>query len=122
MKLQYSASANNYLSKGKRHVTPVASFFVQSCWHCRCTFGVLSYIRQAEPLLAADTDPWLGLKFGVATYTLRELPLEETIAAVKRVGLKYVSIKNVKNHIDLSHSQEERKARAQKMRDAGWCR
>ncbi len=66
-----------------------------------------------------DADPWLGLKVGVATYTLRELPIEEAILGVKRVGLKYVSIKNVKNHIDLSHSSEERKRRAQMFRDAG---
>ncbi len=68
---------------------------------------------------AADADPWLGLKVGVATYTLRELPIEEAIKGVKRVGLKYVSIKNVKNHIDVSHSSEERKQRAGMFRDAG---
>jgi inosose dehydratase len=68
---------------------------------------------------AEDADPWLGLKVGVATYTLRELPIEEAIQGVKRVGLKYVSIKNVKNHIDLSHASEERKQRAQMFRDAG---
>ena len=66
-----------------------------------------------------DADPWHGLKVGVATYTLRELPIEETILGVKRVGLKYVSIKNVTNHIDLSHSSEERKRRAKMFRDAG---
>ncbi len=66
-----------------------------------------------------EGDPWRGLKIGVATYTLRELPIEEAISAVKRVGLKYVSIKNVKNHIDLSHTPEERKQRAQMFRDAG---
>jgi len=66
-----------------------------------------------------EADPWLGLKAGVATYTLRELPIEEAIKATQRVGLKYVSIKNVKNHIDLSHSSEERKRRAQMFRDAG---
>jgi len=66
-----------------------------------------------------ESDPWLGLKVGVATYTLRALPIEEAIQGVKRVGLKYVSIKNVKNHIDLSHSAEERKRRAQMFRDAG---
>lgn len=76
--------------------------------------GQLPVLRAAE-----DVDPWMGLKFGVATYTLRELPLEEAIKGVKRVGLKYVSIKNVKNHIDLSHSSEERKARAAQMREAG---
>lgn len=64
-------------------------------------------------------DPWRGLKVGVATYTLRELPIEEAIAGVQQVGLTYVSIKNVKNHIDLSHSSAERKRRAQQFRDAG---
>ncbi|MFO1066564.1 MAG: sugar phosphate isomerase/epimerase [Pirellulales bacterium] len=80
-----------------------------------------SAVRYVPAAQSAEgpADPWHGLKFGVATYTLRELPLEETIKAVKRVGLKYVSIKNVKNHIDLSHSSEERKARAKQMRDAG---
>ncbi len=66
-----------------------------------------------------EVDPWLGLKIGVATYTVRELPIEEAIKAVQRVGLKYVSIKNVKNHIDLSHTTEERKQRAQMFKDAG---
>ena len=70
-------------------------------------------------LAAEDADPWRGLKVGVATYTLRELPIEEAIQAVKRVGLKYVSIKNVKNHIDLSHTSEQRRQRAQMFRDAG---
>src|SRR5437868_1046878 len=68
---------------------------------------------------AEEADPWLGLKVGVATYTLRELPIEEAIKSVTRVGLKYVSIKNVKNHIDLSHTPEQRKERAQMFRDAG---
>ena len=66
-----------------------------------------------------EADPWLGLKIGVATYTFRELPIEEAIKGVQRVGLKYVSIKNVKNHIDLSHTVEERKQRAQLFKDAG---
>jgi inosose dehydratase len=73
----------------------------------------------AQTATAADADPWRGLKVGVATYTLRDLPIEEAIKGVKRVGLKYVSIKNVKNHIDLSHPSEERKRRAQMFRDAG---
>jgi inosose dehydratase len=66
-----------------------------------------------------EADPWLGLKIGVATYTVRELPIEEAIKAIQRVGLKYISIKNVKNHIDLSHTSEERKQRAQMFKDAG---
>ncbi len=72
-----------------------------------------------NPADAPATDPWRGLKVGVATYTLRELPIEAAIAGVQQVGLKYVSIKNVRNHIDLTHSSEERKQRAQMFRDAG---
>jgi inosose dehydratase len=67
----------------------------------------------------AMTDPWRGLKIGVATYTFREWPIEETIKGLQRVGMKYISIKNVKNHIDLSHTSEERKQRAQMFRAAG---
>jgi inosose dehydratase len=66
-----------------------------------------------------ESDPWMGLKMGVASYSLRELPIEQAIEGIKRVGLKYVSIKNVKNHIDITHSTEERKQRAQMFRDAG---
>ncbi len=73
----------------------------------------------AQTTSAGAADAWRGLKVGVATYTLRDLPIEDAIKAVKRVGLKYVSIKNVKNHIDLSHTSEQRKERAQMFRDAG---
>jgi inosose dehydratase len=90
--------------------------------------GALATAIRAVPLVSAvaaqqpageAVDPWMGLKVGVATYTLRELPIEEAIKGVTRVGLKYVSIKNVKNHIDLSHPTEERKRRAEMFREAG---
>jgi inosose dehydratase len=73
----------------------------------------------ADPAASGESDSWQGLKMGVATYTLRDMPIEIAIQGIKRVGLKYVSIKNVKNHIDVSHSSEERKRRAQMFRDAG---
>ncbi|MGH9755995.1 MAG: sugar phosphate isomerase/epimerase family protein, partial [Blastocatellia bacterium] len=81
--------------------------------------AVIPSVNLASLAAPEEADPWRGLKIGVATYTLRELPIEEAIKAVKRVGLKYISIKNVKNHIDLSHTPEERKQRAQMFRDAG---
>jgi inosose dehydratase len=79
----------------------------------------LPFTSFAAPATAVESDPWHGLKVGVATYSLRDLPIEEAIKGVKRVGLKYVSIKNVKNHIDLSHTTEQRKERAQMFREAG---
>jgi sugar phosphate isomerase/epimerase len=70
---------------------------------------------------AADTgrgsDPWQGLKVGIATYTLNKFPMETAIQYVKRVGLHYVSIKDV--HLPLKSSASERKAVAQKFLDAG---
>ncbi len=74
-----------------------------------------------ETLLAqtADPNPWRGLKVGVATYTFREWPIEKCIEGVKRAGLQYVSIKNHNNHVNITHTPEERKQRAQMFRDAG---
>jgi len=82
-------------------------------------FASITDLAQQSGTHPADPNPWRGLKIGVATYTFREWPIEQCIAGVKRVGLQYVSIKNVENHIDLSHTPEERKARAKMFRDAG---
>lgn len=62
-------------------------------------------------------DPWHGLKIGVATYSLRTLPLDDAIKALQRCGLKYISIKDV--HLAMKTTADERKAIAKKFRDAG---
>lgn len=62
-------------------------------------------------------DPWKGLKMGVASYSLRKLPLEGAIAAIRRVGLNYVSIKDM--HLPLRSSSEERRAVVAKFKAAG---
>jgi inosose dehydratase len=64
-----------------------------------------------------DEDPWRGLKVGVASYSLRKLPLEAAIKAIQRVGLKYVSIKDF--HLAMKSTAEERRAVTQKFKDAG---
>lgn len=61
--------------------------------------------------------PWRGLKVGVASYTLRKLPLEAAIKAIQRVGLHYVSIKDF--HLPMKSTAEERRAVAQKFKEAG---
>jgi len=66
---------------------------------------------------APNADRWRGLKVGVASYTLRKLPLDAAIAVIRRVGLEYVSIKDA--HLSLKSSQKERRAVAQKFKDAG---
>lgn len=65
----------------------------------------------------AKADSWRGLKIGVASYTMRKFPLEVAIKGIQRVGLHYVSIKDF--HLSLRSTTEERKAVAQKFKDAG---
>jgi sugar phosphate isomerase/epimerase len=71
--------------------------------------------RRGEAATLADG--WRGLKAGVASYTLRKLPLDAAIAAIQRVGLSYVSIKDF--HLPLKSTAEERRAVAAKFKAAG---
>ncbi|HZS09716.1 MAG TPA: sugar phosphate isomerase/epimerase [Blastocatellia bacterium] len=81
--------------------------------------GAESVVPAAAPVAAPNGDPWHGLKVGAASYSVRNLQLDDAIKAIQRVGLKYVSIKNVKTHVDLNSTTEQRRAVAQKFRDAG---
>jgi inosose dehydratase len=65
----------------------------------------------------APADPWRGLKVGVASYTLRKMPLDAAIKAIQRVGLRYVSIKDF--HLPLNSTSDERRAVAAKFKAAG---
>lgn len=71
----------------------------------------------AAAAAAAPADSWHGLKVGVASYTLRKLPLDAAIRAIQRTGLQYVSIKDF--HLPLKSTQEERRAVVRQFRDAG---
>jgi len=64
-----------------------------------------------------SADPWRGFKVGVASYTLRKLPLAAAITAIQRVGLRYVSIKDF--HLALNSTTDERKAVAVRFKEAG---
>jgi sugar phosphate isomerase/epimerase len=77
--------------------------------------------RAASLVPIAETsvngDPWHGLKVGVASYTLRKMPLDAAIKAIQRVGLSYVSIKDF--HLPMKTTADERRAAVQKFKDAG---
>lgn len=73
---------------------------------------------EQKPAVQVDkSQPWHGLKVGVASYTFKQAKLEPTIAAIKRVGLAYVSIKDF--HLPLRSTADERKEVAKAFRDAG---
>lgn len=72
----------------------------------------------ATTLAAAEaSDPWKGLKVGIASYTYSKLPLEKAVDGIRRLGVHYVSIKD--SHLPLKSSAEQRKEVAQKFKDAG---
>ena len=64
-----------------------------------------------------DDDPWAGFKFGIASYTFRKMSVDDTIKALKRLNLRYISIKDF--HLSLTSTAAERKAVIQKFTDAG---
>ena len=69
-------------------------------------------------LAATETpDPWRGLKVGIASYSFHKLSLDDAIRGVRRVGVKYVSIKDV--HLPLKSTTEQRQEVVRKFRDAG---
>jgi inosose dehydratase len=79
--------------------------------------GLRAQAPPAGAVAGNKTDPWRGFKAGVASYTLRKMPLEDAIKAIQRVGLRYVSIKDF--HLALNSTAEERKAVARRFREAG---
>lgn len=71
----------------------------------------------AQPPATGHSDPWLGLKVGIASYTFSKLPLDVTIQGIRRVDVHYVSIKEA--HLPLKSTAEQRKAVVAKFKEAG---
>lgn len=76
-------------------------------------------VASAEVVLKKPSEPFKGLKVGVATYTFTQQfkTAEEAIKGVQRVGLSYCSIKDV--HLPFKSTTEERKATVEKFKAAG---
>jgi len=56
-------------------------------------------------------------ELGLASYTLREFNLEDTLAMTKRVGLKYICFKSM--HLPLDSTPTQIRETVQKVKDAG---
>jgi len=56
-------------------------------------------------------------ELGLASYTLREFKLEDTLAMTKRVGLKYICFKSM--HLELHSTPEQIRTTVRKVKDAG---
>lgn len=62
-------------------------------------------------------DPFDGLKVGVASYSLRNFKLDQAIAMTKKLGVKYITLKDM--HLPLASTTDERKEARKKIDDAG---
>src|SRR5262249_13401146 len=77
----------------------------------------LSHRANAAAPDSSSGDAFRGLKVGIASYTFSRFPLEETIDAIRTIGVHYVSIKEA--HLPLKSTAAQRKVVAQQFRDAG---
>jgi sugar phosphate isomerase/epimerase len=64
-----------------------------------------------------DDKQFHGLRVGVCSYSLRAFPLAEALQDIKRVGVRYLSLKEV--HLPLSSTPEQRKQVRQQAEDLG---
>lgn len=65
-------------------------------------------------LTIRTSGPMEDFKIGIASYTFRKLSLEDTIKAMQRLNLHYISIKDL--HLALTSTTDERKNAIQKLR------
>jgi inosose dehydratase len=72
-----------------------------------------------DPKLAArqPAPDFHGLKVGLASYSTRELSVDDTIACCRRAGIRYICIKDV--HLKMTSTPEERKQLRAKFQDSG---
>jgi sugar phosphate isomerase/epimerase len=67
-------------------------------------------IGPLAPLAAIPTDSdeqFHGLRVGAASYSLRSFPLDQALQDIKRLGVKYLSLKEV--HLPLTSTPDQRK-------------
>lgn len=71
----------------------------------------------AVPPEATDDKQFRGLRVGVCSYSLRSFPLAETLQAIHRLGVRYLSLKDV--HLPLTSTPDQRKEVRQQAQDLG---
>lgn len=80
-----------------------------------------SAVRPLESFAAApsptDDKQFHGLRVGVASYSLRSFPATDALQDIKRLGVRYVSLKDV--HLPLTSTPDQRKQLRQQAADLG---
>jgi len=80
--------------------------------------GAVTSFTGSEVTAAQDQNPRKQrFKLGLASYTLRKFDMDKTLAMTKRVGLKYICIKNY--HLPLDSTPKRISEVVTKVKDAG---
>lgn len=88
-------------------VVGVGAASLAGAGHCQAQVGSTAKERKGKP----------KFELGLASYTLRQFKLEETLAMTKRVGLKNICFKSM--HLPLDSTPAQIRATVQKVKDAG---
>jgi len=81
---------------------------------CSAIRPMLSF---AQTPAGNDDKQFHGLRVGACSYSLRAFPLAEALQDIKRLGVPYVSLKEV--HLPLSSTPDQRKQAKQQAEDLG---
>ena len=79
-----------------------------------------SAVRPIESFALPPTDDdkqFHGLRVGVASYSLRSFPVTDTLQDTKRLGVRYLSLKDV--HLPITSTADQRKQVRQQAQDLG---
>src|SRR5690242_16904384 len=74
-------------------------------------------ISLAQAPAAKDDKQFHGLRVGACSYSVRSFPLAEALQDIKRLGVRYVSLKEV--HLPLTSTPDQRKQAKQQAEDLG---
>ena len=79
--------------------------------------GLLATRSRAESAMLLKKDGFDRLNFGMASYTLRQFDLENTLKMTNRLGLKYIAFKGF--HLPLDSTPDDIASVAAKVKEAG---
>jgi inosose dehydratase len=71
----------------------------------------------SQATAGGDDKQFHGLRVGVCSYSLRSFPLSDTLQDIKRLGVRYLSLKEV--HLPLASTAEQRKEARQQAEALG---
>jgi len=96
--------------QSRRHFLKImgaGAAFLAGADHCQAQIGSAGNQKKSKQ----------KFELGLASYTLREFNLEDTLAMTKKVGLKYICFKSM--HLELNSTPAQIRDTVQKVKDAG---